>query len=416
MRITGKHLLQKLGLVLTLAFMLTMLAGTTKVWAASADITFSLEGEEAVSVGDTVVVLLQITADATIGDFEGYLVYDSNLLEYTSGPSCVSGSDGYLRVYDMDAKPSDYLRSYVLQFTAINPGVCQFGTSRTPMVYAYENGSSMSVKAEPFSFRIAAAQSASSNAKLETLRISPGRLTPEFSSETTEYEVTLESGTDCLVVSAVPQDLIAKVQVSGNEKLVTGINEVKILVTAENGEEQIYRIFATVEKETEAGQPSDEPKQEKERQLYLESVDGEGTFLCADYRYKLAEDVSAVEIPEGYEQTELFINGSAVTVYQKAGQEEFCLIVLEGAANEAALYRFDRTEYTVQRYQAETIVVTSDGGNSQKLNELLVKTKEYEENLNRMSLIAGALGGAVLLLLIIAIRVAIRSRYGDEDD
>ena len=162
MKKAWKKRMGRWSLTLLVTFCLTVFAKGIPVKAASADISFSVEGT-GVSVGDSVVVLLQITADATIGDFEGYLTYNSDLLEYTSGPSCITGGDGYLRVYDMDAQPSESLRSYAMVFTAVGYGVCQFQMSSAPMVYAYENGNSMSVMAEPYSIKISAAQTASSH-------------------------------------------------------------------------------------------------------------------------------------------------------------------------------------------------------------------------------------------------------------
>ncbi len=411
MRVTGKHRLRKIEIVLMLTFVLVVATGRCPVRAASADITFSSENAE-VSVGESVTVLLQITADTTIGDFEGYLCYDANLLEYVSGPACITGGAGYLKIYDVGAKPSDYLRSYSMEFRPVACGISRFELSGAPMVYAYETGNSMSVMAEPYSIKITASANASGNADIETLRISPGSLTPEFASDVTEYSTTLAAGTERLIVGVVPQDMTANVQISGNEGMVTGINEIRILLTAENGTEKLYRIWATVE-EGIVPPKKEEPLPEAKKELHW--LTEEAQILCGGFRYRLIEDMTGVEIPEGYEATELFIDGVAVKVYQKPEEPEWCLMALENVTGEKGLYQFDRTEYTIQRYRPAEVVITSDYTEAQRLNELLAKTKEYEKNMNQMSLLAGALGAVVVLLLLIVVRQLVRSFRGEED-
>ncbi len=411
MRVTAMRWLQKIGTVLVLVLLFVISANEGFAYAASADITFSSENAE-VSVGENVTVVLRITADVTIGDFEGYLSYDANLLEYVSGPACITGGDGYLRIYDIGAGPSDYQRNYSMEFRPLVYGICRFEMSSAPMVYAYETGNPMSVMAEPYSIKVAASAGASANADLETLRISPGRLSPEFAPDVTEYTTTLEAGTDCLIIGAVPADMTANVEIAGNEKLATGINEIRIVLTAENGTEKLYRIWATVE-EGAALPKEDEQPPEVEKKLYW--LTGDAQVLCGSFQYRLTEDMTGIEIPEGYEPTELFIDGATVKVYQKPEETDWCLIALENVTGERGLYQFDRTEYTIQRYRPAEVVITSDYAEAQRVNELLAKTKEYEKNMNQMSLLAGALGAVVVLLLLIVIRQVVRSFREEED-
>ena len=61
-------------------------------------------------------------------------------------------------------------------------------------------------------------------------------------------------------------------------------------------------------------------------------------------------------------------------------------------------------------------VVTDTSEAKQKLDELLLKTKEYERNKNRMSILVGTLGAAAILLGVLCIRLFVRSRGAWEDD
>lgn len=387
-----------------------------KIRAASANLSFFAE-EDTVEAGREFTLTLEISADVTIGDFEGYFTYDDDLVEYTYGPSCITGGDGYLKISDMNASPSTGLRSYIMTFTAKKRGVCQFRMSGVPVVYAYDSGNSMSVMAEAYQLTVKAAPDASDNAMAAALRISPGVLSPAFSPEITEYEVELDSSVERLIVSAVAEDTKALVSVSGNESLSYGENDVNITITAENGTVRTYHILA---RRAQAGstpaapaQGEDEPAEEPEqKQLYLSE---DGAFLCGSYRYRLAQDVSGISIPETYEADYLLIDGQSIPAYMTSRQSEYCLLVLTNDAGETGLYRFDRREYTIQRYEPEIVTVADTSGLNQRVSELLAETKAYEQKKNTMSIVCGLLGAAVVLLLLLCARLYIRTKELDEE-
>ncbi len=392
---------------------------TEHLKAASADISFYAEEPE-VEAGREFTLILEISADMTIGDFEGYFTYDADIAEYTYGPACITGGDGYLKISDINAAPTVGLRSYVMTFTAKKRGVCQFRMSGVPVVYAYESGNSMSVMSEPYQLTIRAAANASNNARAAALRVSPGALVPGFSPEITEYEVELDASVERIIVSAVSADSKALVSVSGNESLSEGENDVNVTITAEDGTECIYHIL--VRRGSSSGVPTmptpvpedkDNPGSaagQEERTLYLSE---DGTMLCGNYRYRLTQEISGIMIPDGYEADYLLIGGESITAYMTSRQAEYCLLVLENEAGETGLYRFDRKEYTIQRYEPEIVTVTDTSSLNQKVNELLSKTQEYEQKKNNMSILCGLLGVVIVVLLLLCVRLRIR-RGGSE--
>lgn len=366
------------------------------------------------------MLTLEISADMTIGDFEGYFTYDADLVEYTYGPACITGGDGYLKISDINAAPTSSLRSYVMTFTAKKRGTCQFRMSGVPVVYVYESGNAMSVMSEPYQLTVQAAADASSNARAAALRVSPGALVPGFSPEVTEYEVSLEPSVERVIVSAVAADPKALVSVSGNENLTEGENDINVTITAEDGTVCVYHILArrgggavpTPPPGQEDGKDQEAPPAKEEKPLYLSK---DGTMLCGNYRYKLAQDISGIMIPAGYEADYLLIGGESISAYMTSRQSDYCLLVLENEAGETGLYRLDRKEYTIQRYEPEVVTVTDTSSLNQKINELLEKTQEYEEKKNSMSILCGLLGVVIVLLLLVCVRMYIRRRgYDDE--
>jgi len=409
-----------------LCFLLCLGMGMAKlphsaVIAASADIEFFTE-DAVIEAGYEFTLILEISSDMTIGDFEGYFSYDAEIAEYLYGPACITGGDGYLKISDINASPSFGLRSYAMTFTAKKHGICQFKMSGIPVVYAYDSGNSMSVATEPYQLTVNAASDASNNAEIVTLKVSPGTLKPEFSPEITEYEVDLEPLTQRLIVSAVAADVSALVSISGNESLDFGENDVNVTVTAEDGTVRVYHILAKRAREGTTPVPTAPLKQEEDkpepskapetRAFYLTP---DKQMLCGNYRYQLAKDIAGLTIPEGYEADYLLVDGESIPAYMTSRQSEYCLLALINEAGETGLYRFDRKEYTLQRYEPEIVKVADTSGLSQKLNELLEQTRDYEQRKNNMSILCGLLGAGIVVLLLLCIKLGIRRR-ADEDE
>ena len=83
-----------------------------------------------------------------------------------------------------------------------------------------------------------------SNAYLQNLIIKGQELSPTFSSEVLDYSsANISSDIDKLDIVAFPVNEKAKVTIEGNDKLVTGENTIKVIVTSENSKTQkIYTI------------------------------------------------------------------------------------------------------------------------------------------------------------------------------
>ncbi len=73
------------------------------------------------------------------------------------------------------------------------------------------------------------------NANLENLAIENATLIPEFDPNITDYSVDVYGEIDKLNILAVPQKENAQVSIEGNENLQYGENQIKVIVTAEDG-------------------------------------------------------------------------------------------------------------------------------------------------------------------------------------
>ena len=81
--------------------------------------------------------------------------------------------------------------------------------------------------------------------RLKSLSIIPEgtELTPNFSSDTYQYEVTVDNNITNIDINAEPIDASMKVEVTGTQELQEGSNLVKIKVSANNGESSTYLIY-----------------------------------------------------------------------------------------------------------------------------------------------------------------------------
>ena len=93
----------------------------------------------------------------------------------------------------------------------------------------------------------------SNNKVLKSLTVDSYKLTPEFSSDVTEYSLKVGEDVNSLEVEAIAEDEAADVKVTGNDNLLMGENTVEITVTAEDGTVKTYKIYVTKGEEASLG-------------------------------------------------------------------------------------------------------------------------------------------------------------------
>lgn len=229
----------------------------------------------------------------------------------------------------------------------------------------------------------------SNNKNLKALSISGEyKLTPEFDKDITEYNMTVGEDVDSLDIKATAEDSSAKIEISGNDKILTGENVIEVKVTAEDGTVRTYKINVTKGEETLV--PS----------FGLTELSIEGYTLSPEfdkgiYEYKL--DIADPSV------TSLKVNAKS--------DEENAVIDITGN-DELKLGE-----------NIITIIAKSEDGKEVVTYQIVVNITEKVEENNQ--LIAGidnndlymyiGIGVAVLVVIIIII-VIIKRKNRDEDD
>lgn len=227
----------------------------------------------------------------------------------------------------------------------------------------------------------------SNNKNLKSLEVENYTLSPEFNKDTTEYDLTIPDDVNSLEIKAIAEDEKAKVEIKGNDELLTGVNTIEIKVTAEDKTVRTYRINVTKGDVQEEG-------------IGLSEITIEGYTLTPEFSSNIHEYTLNIEDPS---ITSININTEAFDENAKVeitGNDELKL-----------------GENIV------TILVTSEDGSNTYTYQIVVNITEKQEENNQM--IAGmnnknlymyiGIGVAVLITIIVII-VIVKRKNRDEDD
>lgn len=131
----------------------------------------------------------------------------------------------------------------------------------------------------------------SKNYDLSSLSVDQGTLTPEFSSDVTEYRVHLPKDATSITVSAKAEDAAATVIGTGKKELQAGDNTIEITCRSEYGTEQVYTIHVYVDEDP------------------LVYLDHDGKSLG------VVRNTQDVTIPDGFKESKTTIDDTQITVW-----------------------------------------------------------------------------------------------------
>lgn len=233
----------------------------------------------------------------------------------------------------------------------------------------------------------------SNNKNLESLTLGDGlELTPVFSSDVTEYTLTVGADATSIDINATAEDENAKVEVTGNDNLLMGENTIEIKVTAEDGTERTYTITVT---KGEAGETV-------VNGIGLSELSVEGYTLSPEFSSNVYE--YTLDVPDT-SVTNLTINAKSnleTAVIEIAGNNELVLgenviTILVKSENEDG--------------EAETVTYQIIANIHEPEKTQIIAGIDDED-----LFLYGGIALAVLIILIIVIIVVVRRRRNKEDE
>lgn len=395
--------MKRMAVTLLAACMLAVFAPVHMLtaYAANARIAFS---DPSATVGGQVSVNMKITSTSgeNLSSADIMLSYDSSALEFVSGTDATGGS-GAIRVHGDAGTPNTTALAFTLKFNALTAGTTKIEVSNQEI---YDTNSQLVTveKQGNSTVTVKALATASKDATLKSLQVSPGTLTPEFSPDVDTYAVTVGTDVNKIIVSAECNDANATKIIKNNEDLQMGENRVTCRVTAQDGETAKEYVIVVTKAE---GGASNTGGGDNGVQIKMTSMAKNITILEPD---------SSVKLPEGFVETSINIDGNKVKgwIWKTDTNPQYCVVYGMNEAGEKNFYRYDMgtNEHTIQRYFQDP---AADIGVSNEKYEALVTdynslVKDYDGRLIVIIILAVI---AVILLILLLWQIVSKNKPSD---
>lgn len=334
---------------------------------------------ESTSVNKSVTVTVKAKSSSSSSNSSSSSSSSSSNKTTSSAPSFTSVNETVYATTSVNVRSSYSTSSSVIGSLEEGDSVTRIGKSSSWSKVKY-NGQTAYVSS---SYLTTEKPKESNEKNLESLTIEGDyELTPKFDKEVTEYNLTVGEDVEELKINAKAVDDSAKVEITGNDKLLVGENTIEIKVTAEDGTVRIYKINVT----------KGTPEKLAISQLTVEGYDLSPAFSSDIYEYTL-------DIPD--------LSVTSLNIDAKSNIDN---AIIETTGNEGLK----------QGENIITILVKSQDGKEVLIYQITANIHEPE----REQLIAGindedlflyggiAIGVTIILIIIIAIA---KHRKQDDD-
>lgn len=341
-------------------------------FAADGSVTYGSASYSATQ-GETFQVGVYVKGSEAIGAYEFYLDYNADMLEYVSGAD--GGGSGRLKFVG-NGNSESY--NYMLTFKAKAAGNATISISNVYLgPLNLSSGDSMNITtAASAPVTIQGPSTASGECRLKSINISPTGLWDQFSPDKTEYDITVENEVEKLTISAEPENSKASVQVS-DTSLKVGVNNIKITVTAENGETKDYTVIVrrkeaaggnlepqqpqqTTESSTTAVQQQTTETTEAQQPATMPEIEGLDTNRAISVNGKdmyFKEDMSGIQPPEGFTATTVTYKGQETSAFVSS-DNIVLFYLIDGMGENGAFYVYESEKENAYPY----IKVTNKSG------------------------------------------------------
>lgn len=214
---------------LLLIFPLTVMAATGSIKASVSSTNITLN--------NTFTVTVKVNSSAPLGSWQYYLTYDKSKLSLVSGDTNVVGyGDG-----------SFSSKSYTYKFKAIALGSASVSFNTAEIAdWTTEQFITTSKSGVTVNIKEAVSIILNSDNNLASLSVEGFDLNPIFDKNTLEYGVTVTPDTTQVNILAKVNNNKSKITGNGTVDVIEGVNDLNVVVKAENGSTKTYLIKVTV--------------------------------------------------------------------------------------------------------------------------------------------------------------------------
>jgi len=281
---------------------------STNVYAATASVKVS---SSTVTAGKKVTITTTISSNKTIFFIEGTL---------SCGGAGVNKNQSL--VFDNNSN-NVYSKSYSLTVSPTTTGTITCVTKGVKVIDASKNEwQSVSNKTAYVTVR-----TTSSNSYLSSLSIEGYELDSAFNKDVFEYSVTVKEGTESVKINAKAADSYAGISGTGTVSVSEGVNDISIIVTAENGSKRTYKLKVTV------------------KEFAPIKVNVNGTEYSVVRKRKNLPKVS-----EYFKEKDITISEELIEGYYSEDLD-YTLVGLKDSAGKVSYYIYDNDKYTLYNEQ-----------------------------------------------------------------
>lgn len=319
---------------------------TTKVFAASANASISVSTTNTV-VGNSGTATLTISSNVAIGQVYGTFTcggLGSKDLTYSIGPGDTpSNSRSYTIHWKAGSAGTFTCEAKGLEVGTLDvdwPSVSVSPKNITVVKQSSSGGSSSnsnSSGSKPSSNKgnsggtTSNKKEYSSDNTLSSLGIDGYTLDPEFNKDTVEYKISVDESVEKINITAAANDKKATITGVGEKNLSSGENTIEVKVTAENGNEKVYKIIVKVE---------------DLKPIFVKIDKEEYTII--------KKNNGLIEKLDQYEEKIIKINNQDVISYQNS-VTKVTLVLLKDKENKIGYYVYNEKEKSYKKYRAITI-------------------------------------------------------------
>ena len=348
-------------------------------YASSGQLRFS---DPSTTVGAEVEVAATFTGTVAVQSAQATLTYDTSMLRFVSG-SQVTDNNGTLSLSGAGDGTSTQL-NFTMTFQALQEGTT-----------VIEISSASGTDVDGDSIDVTRGQS--------TITIGPGD--PSLIKDTSSASATgasVEVNGTSYVVSGDFSDAIIPGGFERSEMQFEG-QTCTVVTQASSGATAMYLVPA-------AGGDGD---------FFLYNTD-DGSFspfeeieLSTDRYLILLQDDGTVDIPGGYQETTLTLNGKEFPAWQNTNNTEYYLVYGLNSDGNKVLYQYDTTDGTYQRYVRPLSISTDESGQA---DGILGSALQFIQDNLRWVLVAACVLFVLVVIILIVALVKLHHRNLELDD
>jgi len=137
--------------------------------------------------------------------------------------------------------------SYTITLSALSVGSSIITV--TPSGVSDSSGNAANLSAKTIKITVSLPREKDTDNTLSSLSVEGYELNPVFNKNTLDYTINVPEGTKKVKISAKATSKYASVSGTGEKEVIEGVNNLNVVVKAENGSEQIYNLIINVKDE-----------------------------------------------------------------------------------------------------------------------------------------------------------------------